>query len=159
MRSTKHRISWLVAVALAVVGCRYQSMPATAPVQGLVTLDGVPLTKGTVYFYPDRSKGTAGRLAVGVIGGDGRYSLTSFVTGDGAIPGHHAVTVICETDPPSMEQVAASPNFAIRSLIPKHYNKPASSGLTAEVRPGGINQYDIRLDSKFPSYSSGRPSR
>lgn len=159
MLSTRRRWTWHGVMVLAVAGCEYRSLPATAPVQGLVTLDEVPLTKGTVHFYPDRSRGTVGRMAVGVIGSDGRYTLTSFVAGDGAILGHHVVAVICETDPPSMEEAAASPNVTIRSLIPRAYNQPASSGLTAEVRPGVKNQCDLQLDSKFASPSASRPAR
>ena len=50
----------LVACVLiaAICGCGSAKGPALAKVRGLVTLDGLPLTKGSVEFTPDSSQGT-----------------------------------------------------------------------------------------------------
>ena len=45
------RAIWLVML----VGCQQSDLPLRAPVEGIVTLDGVPLPRGTVTFVPDRS--------------------------------------------------------------------------------------------------------
>ena len=143
------RRDWLTAAAsgalMAVVGCGRPALPATAKVLGRVTLDGTPLAKGVVMFYPDRAKGTVGRMAVAPIGSDGRFELSSFKPGDGAIIGHHLVAVVCETDPPTMEQTKMQPPPVVRSLIPEKYTRPESSGLKFEVKTGAANEFLLEL--------------
>jgi hypothetical protein len=143
----EHVFFRVAAVSLVLAGCQQQGLPPTVPVRGQVTLDGIPLTKGTVMFYPDRTRGTAGRMAVGAIGPDGRFTLTSFHRGDGVILGHHVVAVVCETDPPTMAEASGSKPPRIRSLIPTKYNGPRSSDLRVEIRQGGTDQCAIHLHS------------
>src|SRR4051794_18765929 len=107
------------ALAFALVGgcSRYQL--DTAPVHGLVTLDGEPLEGGVVTFLPSR-----GRAASGLIQPDGSYSLATYVQNpkDGAIVGHHRVSV---TPKGSFEgQVEKAPKD--RS-IPDNYRSPNGS--------------------------------
>ena len=64
-------------------------MGATVPVKGKVTYKGKPLTEGEIVFEPDNS----GREAHGSIQPDGSFELTTFKTGDGAVPGTHRVAV------------------------------------------------------------------
>ena len=145
--------SWCaVAVAIvAVSGCSGVKIPSLGQVGGIVTLDGQPLTKGQVQFLPDSSKGTKGRMAVGIIGTDGRFSLTAFKPGDGALVGFHKVVIICEEDLPTFDpnsKVAMQPP---KSLIPIRYNDANTSSLTAEVKSGATNDFTFALESRPPS--------
>jgi hypothetical protein len=131
-------IGWLVLLA----GCG-SSLPPRAPVAGLVTLDGQPLVRGTVTFAPDRGQGTIGPVAVGEIGADGRYRLTTDrhgAGGDGAVVGFHRVRV--------QSREAGEPGTLVRSLIPERYGDPATSGLTAKVEAGKENHIDLELKSE-----------
>jgi hypothetical protein len=117
--------------AVAFTGCGTNDL---VPVGGTVQYHGKPLDHGRVAFYPQD-----GRQAFGEIR-DGHFTLTSYRPGDGAAVGTHRVTIHCD--------VPADPKdpFSDRvSLIPKRYLKPETSGLTAEVKPAGNNEFSFEL--------------
>jgi hypothetical protein len=78
--------AWL-CIAAALAGCG-DGRPARVPVSGIVLIDGQPLTLGNIKFVPE-----AGRPSLGKIEADGRFTLTCYDGGDGAIPGTHRVQV------------------------------------------------------------------
>jgi hypothetical protein len=73
-------------LALVSAGC---GKPGPVKVRGTVTLDGNPLPGATVTFVPRHG----GRPASAVTLADGTFKLTTFNTGDGALPGEYKVTV------------------------------------------------------------------
>lgn len=87
MSLTAGPCSLLVCVVLALTGCG-DGRPSRVPVSGLVVIDGQPLTCGNIKFVPE-----AGRPSLGKIEADGRFTLTCYDRGDGAIPGSHRVQV------------------------------------------------------------------
>ncbi|HID21451.1 MAG TPA: carboxypeptidase regulatory-like domain-containing protein [Planctomycetaceae bacterium] len=97
----------VLAVVLAigvcyVAGCsRGPERPKTYPVTGTVTLDGKPVEGATVVFVP-KEEGT-GRAATGVTDSNGKYSLGTFASGDGVIPGEYLIK-ITKYRPPSTQQ-------------------------------------------------------
>jgi hypothetical protein len=120
-----------------MLGCSNQRKE-TAPVRGRVTLDGKPLTSGTVSFSPD-----AGRAGGGEIGADGSYTVGTYTKSDGAIIGKHKVAVSPagrgENDPgPTASEIA----------IPFRYHNGQSSGLEFEVVAGKDNVFDLSLTSR-----------
>lgn len=141
-------LAWLVAGSCAVLalvaGCG-RSLPSVARVAGRVTLAENPVTAGTVMFHPEH-----GRAAIGEIGADGRYTLTTFRAGDGAVLGRHRVTIEARTAgggssaPRAMSPEEELKNAAtlypsdprIRWIVPEKYAIPATTPLSAEVRPG-----------------------
>ena len=129
---------------LLLAGCGGgPDLPDRAKVSGLVTLDDKPLTSGTVIFEPDASKGTTGPPAYGQIDPQGRYELTTDRSGgtkDGAILGFHKVRVQAREN--------VEPGQLARSLIPVQYDDANRSGLTAEVKAGRENVFDLKLKSQ-----------
>jgi len=107
----------LTVVAGAAEGCRRG--PVVVPVSGVVEVDGAPLASGAITVVPDR-----GRAASGTIGKDGRFTLTTFVPGDGAILGRHRVVVIAHQDLGRMR---------IKWLVPAVCRDMASTPLVLEV--------------------------
>jgi hypothetical protein len=80
----------LGVLALALVagaGCESKGKPVK--VEGTVTLDGKPLSGASVTFNPVGG----GRPSVGTTDSSGHFQLTTFNTGDGALPGDYKVTV------------------------------------------------------------------
>lgn len=136
------RIS-LLLVPLLLAGCSSgPSLPPLAPVSGLVTLDGVPLTRGEVQFVPDTRQNVPGPPAVGNIGPDGRYRLHIAET-DGAVIGAHRIRVVARAAP------RGDWDSLPLLIIPERYIQPETSGLTAEVK-AGHNTIDLPLVSEVP---------
>jgi hypothetical protein len=84
----------LLAAALALTGCGSNSGLSLGRVQGKVTFKGQPIKYGTVSFVPDASKGTNGPIAMGNIKEDGTFVLSTSEAGDGAVVGHHKISVV-----------------------------------------------------------------
>jgi len=125
---------WLLACALALLltGCRSAKLPRTLPVQGKVTWRGQPLSQGMVAFSPARlgEAGQPSRPAMGKIGPDGTYRLSSFRENDGAMPGEYRVTVV------SYYASEPGPDDSFKpavSRIPIRYGDPEKSGLNFTV--------------------------
>lgn len=87
-----HR-SVLVAAVTAVMGvcglgCSRPGTAPTVPAAGTLLRDDTPLGDVTVVFNP-----ASGRPAMGVTDAAGRFVLSTFRRGDGAIAGNHRVTL------------------------------------------------------------------
>lgn len=129
---------------LGITGC--ESGPPTAPVSGVVTLDGVPLEFGYVMFQPN-----TGQPAQGVIQSDGSFELMSLAPGDGAQIGTHRVSVICNEGHRPTESGAPSGGGSLgRLLIPLAYTRGNMSGITADVPKEGLPDFRIELSSQGP---------
>jgi hypothetical protein len=123
------------------VGCKNSDELETSPVSGRVTLDGAPVSTGTVTFVPSR-----GRAAKGEIKQDGRFVLSTYRPEDGAIVGKHKAAVmvlrsdIQKTPGPEQEQSIMA--------IPPRYAIAEESGLEYEVKTGQTNEFTLELSSK-----------
>lgn len=129
---------------LSAIGCS-RSGPTIARVEGIVTLDGKPLSAGRVTFWPE-----AGRSGSGWIDEDGTYTVGTLREFDGAVVGRHKVSVTAAskapTGPPDFDRDGPARGWP-RSPIPARYSNPDSSGLGFEVRPGA-NRFHIELTTK-----------
>jgi hypothetical protein len=76
-------------------------------VQGKVTYKGEPVKYGTVSFEPDTTKGDL-PIAMGNIKEDGTYVVSTSDPGDGAVVGHHRVSIV-GLDPSPVAKVEAFP--------------------------------------------------
>jgi hypothetical protein len=90
-----------------------------APVAGRVTIDGQPFTQGKVMFAPIAvgESRQAGRPALGRLGPDGAFSLSTYEQDDGAVVGEHWVTVIYN-EPKDPAQAGPKPGFS-RVSVPE----------------------------------------
>ncbi|HEX4613352.1 MAG TPA: hypothetical protein VH092_34525 [Urbifossiella sp.] len=132
-----------LAAAALVAGCGESTGGKLLPVQGKVIVDDKPLTKGSVRFVPDTSRGNTDKHEpAGEIGGDGLYVIT---TGGkiGAPAGWYKVGIISADTPDSTKPLDA------KSYVGKKYNDAQTSGLTIEVvaapTPGA---YDLKASLK-----------
>lgn len=111
--------------------------PATYPVSGTVTMDGQPVANATLSFQlSDASRGAAG-----VTDDQGRYDLTTFEPGDGAVPGEYLVAImkydaasqgaaVSEDDPNYDPNVTES---VAKNLLPERYASVGTSGLKVTI--------------------------
>ena len=136
------RASWkalaAVMILVALCGCGGGGN-GLAEVTGQVLLDGKPLTVGTVITLPDHGRG-----AQGAIDSQGRFTLDSGELGSGASVGVHRVAVAAYEGPAEFNP-EGPPR---KSLVPRHYTNPETSGLVIDVEPGKVNEVVLELSSK-----------
>lgn len=131
----------VAAMPLAmVIGCG--GLPAT--VEGVVTLDGRPLSGAIVSFYPD----TSGPVAYGMSLDDGSYRLKTGAKQQGLRPGSYRVTVAASD--------TQTPEAGDR-MTPRVYDDESKTPLRVEVVKGA-NRIPLALESTFTA-SSGKASR
>jgi len=123
----------------ALGGCAAGGGEGLAPVSGKVTVDGKPLTTGSVSFRPDASKGnTSQHHPNGTIDAEGNYELFVPPARKGAPPGWYTVVVTALDDP--------WPGKPLKSFIDMKYSEEKTSPLKIEVvakpEPG---RYDVKL--------------
>ncbi|MGE0758218.1 MAG: hypothetical protein AB7O38_14410 [Pirellulaceae bacterium] len=135
--------------AVAMMGCG-QNGPGLSSVEGVVTLEGIPLSGATVIFSPIH--GGTGRAATGVTDELGKFYVSDLeedADGCGAVAGDYQVGIVkvladpaasCDswkTDPNyGKDTVSHTQTVSLPSAIPVLYNNPRTSGLTAHIAPG-----------------------
>lgn len=83
---------YLLLVFALLVGCKSEGsgLPKTYKATGTVTLNGKPVEGATVTFYPVDGTGSS----IGVTDSSGKYSLTTYRSNDGAVPGQYKVSIV-----------------------------------------------------------------
>ena len=115
------------------------------PVSGRVTLDGqVVPGPGTLYFtVAEPAAGHPRRPGKAEFAADGTFEATSIKQGDGLVPGSYKVAVHC------WQTMPTSDNPSPKILIPEHYCRASSSGLTLDVNPDDSEKtWNVELRSR-----------
>lgn len=128
-----------------------KARPPVYPVSGRVLLGGQPLVGASVHFFSADAK----RTAYGMTDGEGRFELTTFESGDGAVEGEHSVKVrkvdIISHDDPSIDYASSlktAPPPETKWHSPQRYADYATSGLSAVVAKDGPNKILLELEAK-----------
>jgi len=131
----------LMALAGLILSSGCSSSATLAPVSGKVTVDGNPLTKGTVIYRPDKTKGNnTGDEPIGEINAEGVYTLQTRGK-PGAPLGWYKVTVSVTDAPPDNTKAEITP-----PLINSTYTFADITPLQAEVvAPPKTGSYDLKL--------------
>jgi hypothetical protein len=125
----------LLAAVATLPGCG-PSGPKTASVSGKVTLDGTPLTSGTVNLVGDESKGNTHKgTSAGSIGPDGTYKVSTDGK-DGAPLGWYKVLVVTKFPGAPQDALALDPKYIDATKTPLSYEVVASPA------PGA---YDLKV--------------
>ena len=130
----KARQALVATIALAILaGCGAKNqLPARFPVRGQVLQAGKPVADAIVTFHPVSPAVGVAQKPIAYSDGEGRFSLTTFETGDGAPEGEYAVTVELRAQRMVGEEVVRDG----RNLLPVRYGKPDTSKLTFKVAAG-----------------------
>jgi len=149
----------LAVLCLTIAGCGGPERPELVPVSGVVLdKDGKPVVGAEVSFH----NGDAPRAAVGTTDSEGKFQLTSFDEGDGAIPGDHKISIAktqtdaaisgADAEDPSaayaagMDAAASGNMEAIqKNELDAKYANPETSGLERTVTKEGPNNMAITL--------------
>jgi hypothetical protein len=128
---------FMLGIALLLsCGCG-DGRPSRVPVAGRVLIDGKPLAKAGVRFYPTGGRSSSGKTDI-----DGRFVLTCYEPNDGALVGNHQVVVA------AIEEISGN---TVKWHAPKKYAEPTTSGLQANI-DGPID--DLKFDL---TWSGDRP--
>ena len=98
---------------------------ATQSIRGAAFYEGTPMTGATVTLY---KKGTT---AIGIVGADGSFQLSTYKGFDGVPAGDY--------------EIAVNWREGGKSLVPERYTKAATSGLSATIVQG---RNELRLELK-----------
>ncbi|MDR1958590.1 MAG: hypothetical protein LBQ54_06060 [Planctomycetaceae bacterium] len=152
----KQMIAWSLCllVLVGISGCEKSRRLKTEYVEGVVTLDGLPISNVTLTFIPS---GTAGESANGYSDEKGGYKLSS-INGDaekGALEGEYKITLTKvevteykEGDPKAPKDSQGRPYYVTqKELIPKVYTNASTTPLTYTVVKGK-QTHNIELLSK-----------
>jgi hypothetical protein len=150
----------LVSISVtAFVGCGGSNWPPTYKSTGTVTLDGSPVERASITFYPLNGQ----KPANATTDASGNYELTSFNAGDGATPGSFGVAIqkfpVIEIDAvpggrpfdeSSNTDAGPSPDSVgdPENELPKKYSSHEKSGLSATVTADGENIFNFNLTSE-----------
>jgi hypothetical protein len=121
-----------LCVFVLICGCS-DGRPSRIPVSGKVTIDGVPLSKGSIQFV-----GGTGRPSRGAIQPDGKFSLMTYEPGDGCPPGTYTVAIT------STQQIDET---TTKFFAPQKYADPKTSGISQTV-DAPIENLEITLTWK-----------
>jgi hypothetical protein len=127
-------------------------VPEVAPVGGTVTVKGQPRGDLNVIFHPEGG----GRPAMGMTDADGRFTLTTYNTGDGAAVGTHHVAITAGGGSGDGQPAATGPPMPgfpgydqwmkeQRKKIDPKYADPKKSGLTYTVPKEGLPDVEIKI--------------
>lgn len=137
-------VSGLVVPSLALLAAGCSGSAGTAPTAvaaGSVMLGGQPIADVNVTFTPN-----AGRSATGRTDAAGRFTLSTFAEGDGAVPGSHRVTLsLPAADVPMPGTPEAAAYRPPKPPFPARYGSLESTDLVVEIPAGGDTAIALEL--------------
>lgn len=152
-----------ILMCLAIAGCggEEKELPQTVPVSGTVTYNGSPVEGALVSFQSASvdSSGNAPKPATGTTGPEGRFELSTYVSGAdlavGALPGEYKV-IISKTETSAApegqsvedqmrQQMMGGEALKPKHLLPEKYASPETTDLTASVGDSGAENLEFSL--------------
>ncbi len=118
-----------------------------ANVEGVVLLDGKPVSEVLVVFKPNKKQGSIGPPSAGRTDAQGHFKLAINGTRRGAVVGSHQVMIM--TKGSNAMSSGAAPGIPSSGSVPGSYSQPDTTPLVAEVLPDRDNQISLKLSSKM----------
>lgn len=149
-------------VGAGLVGCSKARIKGLVPVEGVVTLNGEPVSGATVMFAPkkhdpSRPKGSA----QAVTDASGKFKMSTLDPGDGVFPGDYYVTVTKDRVEGglSLEEVKRrrenpdaadepEPEQTLVRELPDKYADINSSGLDQTIPAEGNKNLELALEGE-----------
>ena len=126
-----------------VVGCGQSYRVKTVPASGTVTYQGQPVAKAILFIVPENPKSTTeAPNANATTDAQGRFIVSTYATGDGAVPGNYLVGISKSIPDPA---TANDPVPGTLNALPERYQNPTTSGLKMTVDAGKKNDVKFEL--------------
>ena len=120
----------LTIVLLSGFGCGGDSENAGPPASGTITVDGSPITEGTINFYPTGD----GSSALATIESNGSFSVITAASSAGIAPGEYKVVVESWEIEPVMDDEGEVVEEGT-SRVPMKYTSEETSDLIVNACP------------------------
>ncbi len=121
--------------------------PRVVPAEGAVFYEGRPAAGARLVFHPYASFSSEPRRAYAVADGEGRFQVSTFGTGDGAVPGSYVVTV--DWIPPCPPGGDAEKYADLGNVAPKRFQNVGSTPLRVKV-------VDVNAVVRLPALNMSR---
>ena len=113
------------------------------PVRGEVRVEGRAPVHALVTFHPVADDGREAIHPTGSVDDQGRFTLTSYASGDGAPEGEYRVTVAWFLSSGRPDDDRPPVNY-----LPVRYSRADTTPLRAVVRKGGVNLEPFQLQAQ-----------
>jgi hypothetical protein len=148
MRNILRAILVLAGIA-GVSGCSDQGdRKAVIPVGGVAVFKGEPMAGARITFHPLNDPDPRGVRATGTAGADGRFALTTYVTGDGAPAGEYAVTIYWPAQGPKKPKGKAEPGED-EDIRPDRLRRAHADAKTTKLR-ATVREQPNTIDFTLP---------
>jgi hypothetical protein len=109
-----------------------------------VTFAGKPLAEAMVVFHPVEGSVEGDHKPLAYTTDEGRFDMTTYLTGDGAPAGKYEITVELREPRVVGEETIRDG----RNLLPPKYSRPDTSGLTCTVAEGENELPPIAIEDR-----------
>jgi hypothetical protein len=142
---TRTRVAVLMAAILVVVpsGCRNDGKLKVYPVSGQVLYNGAPLKGIDIAFHPVDPKNDTGYPPHATTDAEGRFSLATYLPGDGAPAGEWKVALAFAVE--SIEE-GSDQTRRLSFQIPQVYHTRESTPISVTIRPEPNTLEPFRLE-------------
>lgn len=138
--------AWWLVGGLVLAGCTRQGEFPVAPTRGVVLCEGKPVPHVMVFFEPlatgEQKTALVGKQGFAFADAEGRFVISTYRDGDGAVIGRHRVRV----GPPHPED---HPRFTCPCVL-----NPEVDVMEVEIVKGRVNESQVVLARR-----TGRESR
>lgn len=134
------RILFLVVMFLGIAGCGKSVEQASSSASGKITLDGNPLTSGTLNFYPANE----GNSAFATINSDGTFTVNTSAGTSGLEPGDYDIVISYEVSPIIDDEGNEAPG---ENPIPAKFRNEEIPEISITVPKSGTDALNIDLTS------------
>ncbi|MDD3469576.1 MAG: hypothetical protein PHE53_06290 [Thermoguttaceae bacterium] len=124
---------------LSLPGCGEDSQ-GRKDVTGSITLDGTPVTDGTIQFEPCGKQAERTRSGAPIV--DGKYSID---LGKGLAPGEYLVRISSKKDTGKTTTTGMGQEAIYKEMIPQEFNTNSDKKIT--VKEGAKNVFDFNIKS------------
>jgi len=157
MRQRRGLMCLALVAVVGLAGCGKKAAsnrPATVKATVLVLHKGQPVEGASVVLRP---KAQGGQAAVATTDSSGKGALTTFESGDGALPGDYSAGVsktksdakaLSEEEEAALERKyrnKPAPPPKVMELLPAKYKDPAKSGLNVTINASGPEEVKLEL--------------
>lgn len=133
-------LSLLILIIFSISGCSNSVEEASSKATGTITLDGQPVTVGTINFYPTGD----GNSAFATINEDGTFTVNTSAGTVGLEPGDYNAVIAYEVSP---TEDAEGNEVEGKNPIPERYRDEENPAIAVNVPEGGTDSLSIELTS------------